>query len=413
MKPFVTFFRLVIRTGHLAVIDAEGRRHTFGDGTGKPAVMRLLDKSLHRRLAYRPSLAVGEGYMDGTLVPDEGTSLQDLLTLLMHNDSVSAQTGFLAYVSTFQHVIGRWLHANPIWIAKRNVAHHYDLKDELFDLFLDRDQQYSCAYFAQPDDSLDTAQTRKKKLLGRKLLLESGMRVLDIGSGWGGLGLSLAMEHGVDVTGLTLSERQLARSNKRARDAGLSHRCRFLMRDYRKETGTYDRIVSVGMFEHVGLRHYKTYFEQVKRLLNDDGVAVIHSIGAFNRAGETPAWMRKYIFPGAYVPTLSEVTPVVERSGLKVTDIEIWRLHYAETLRHWRRNFMNNRETVRALYDERFCRMWEFYLTACEVAFRLGEIMVFQLQIAKRQDAVPLTRDYLFNATGVMDEAAAARHAAE
>jgi cyclopropane-fatty-acyl-phospholipid synthase len=239
------------------------------------------------------------------------------------------------------------------------------------------------------------AQMRKKRLIARKLLLSPGQRVLDIGSGWGGLGLFLAQEYGVDVTGLTLSEHQLTKSNERARAAGLADRCRFVLQDYRAETGRYDRVVSVGMFEHVGPKHYDSYFRQIYRLLHDDGVAMIHSIGAFNRAGPIPAWIAKYIFPGAYVPTLSETTPRIESADLKLTDIEIWRLHYAETLRHWRQNFMANREAVRAMYDERFCRMWEFYLVSCEVGFRIGDIMVMQMQMARRQDAVPLTRDYL------------------
>jgi len=396
MKPFAAFFRLIIRSGNLVVIDADGQRHVFGDGHGKPMTMRLTDPRLHQRLAFKPSLAIGEGFMEGTLRTEQDTSLLELLLLLMTNESAASSKGVLNMISALNRIIGRWSVRNPIRRARRNVAHHYDLSDELFDLFLDRDHQYSCAYFASPADSLDVAQERKKALIARKLVLSPGLSVLDIGSGWGGLGLSLAANHGVDVTGLTLSEHQHARSNARARDATLANRCRFALRDYRQETGRYDRIVSVGMFEHVGLPNYNTFFQTVSRLLKDDGVALVHSIGSFNRAGPCPAWMDKYIFPGAYVPTLSEVTPAVEHANLKITDIEIWRLHYAETLRHWRENFMANRERAKALYDERFCRMWEFYLTACEAGFRIADVMVFQLQLAKRQDAVPLTRNYLF-----------------
>ncbi|MBY0510444.1 MAG: cyclopropane-fatty-acyl-phospholipid synthase family protein, partial [Rhodospirillaceae bacterium] len=279
--------------------------------------------------------------------------------------------------------------------AQRNVAHHYDLGDPLFDLFLDSDRQYSCAYFAEPSDSLEQAQSNKKMLIARKLLLAPGQRVLDIGSGWGGLGLSLASRYGADVTGITLSREQLATSNARAKSSGVDDHCRFLFRDYREEPGHYDRIVSVGMFEHVGLRHYGTFFKHIAEMLNEDGVALIHSIGMYARPGPAPEWIKKYTFPGCYVPALSQVMPAVQNAGLKVTDIEIWRLHYAETIRHWRQRFLANRSKALMLYDERFCRMWEFYLTCCEVSFRIEDLMVFQIQLAHHQTAVPITRDYL------------------
>jgi cyclopropane-fatty-acyl-phospholipid synthase len=397
MKPFVPLFKFLVRRGNFVVIDAQGERHTFGDGQGKPVVMKMIDVTLHKRLAKNPSLALGEGFMDGTLMPATGTTLIELLTLLMENELKVSNTMRMKVIRTIGRWMARWQTMNPLAKARRNVAHHYDLSDELFDLFLDRDRQYSCAHFAEPGDTLETAQARKKQLIARKLLLSPGQRVLDIGSGWGGLGLHLAREHHVDVTGITLSDNQFARSNARAAEAGLSNACRFQFRDYRDEYGVYDRVVSVGMFEHVGIVNYDKFFTRVSHLLNDSGVALIHSIGSFNRAGPSPAWMDKYIFPGAYVPTLSEVIPAVERSGLKIMDIEIWRLHYAETLRLWRENFNANRDAAREMYDERFCRMWEFYLTACEVGFRIGDLMVFQLQLAKQQDAVPLTRRYLFD----------------
>jgi cyclopropane-fatty-acyl-phospholipid synthase len=371
--------------------------------------MCLRDRTLHKRLAFRPSLALGEGFTDGTLFPDNGTSLIELLTLLVENEAVTSAKFPMSIATAIGRAIGQLQAYNPVPRARRNVAHHYDLSDDLFDLFLDRDRQYSCAHFATPEETLDAAQQRKKELIARKLILSPGQRVLDIGSGWGGLGLHLAGEHHVDVTGVTLSDNQFSKSNARAQSAGLAGSCRFLLRDYRHESGIYDRVVSVGMFEHVGLRNYNQFFTHLAKLLADNGVALIHSIGAFNRAGPCPAWMEKYIFPGAYVPTLSEVMPAVERSGLKVTDIEIWRLHYAETLRNWRANFMAKRDAAREMYDERFCRMWEFYLTACEVGFRTADLMVFQLQLAKRQDAVPLTRSYLFD----QPTAAPSRQAAE
>lgn len=403
MKPFVPFFRAVVQTGTVIVIDADGEKHVFGGGRSPiPAhndtvTIRLHDRRLHWRLARRPSLAFGEGFTDGTITLENGTTLYRALMVLMRNSSASGTRGWLGIADRIFRLLGRWRAFNPMHRARRNVAHHYDLGDPLFDLFLDPDRQYSCAYFAHPSDSLEQAQINKKELIARKLVLKPGHRVLDIGSGWGGLGLTLAGKFNADVTGITLSREQLAASNARAGKANLTDRCKFVFRDYREESGKYDRIVSVGMFEHVGLRHYGTFFKRVADMLTDDGVALIHSIGMFDRPGPVPEWVAKYIFPGTYVPTLSQVTPQVEQAGLLVTDIEIWRLHYAETLRHWRARFMANRTKAEALYDDRFCRIWEFYLTCCEVAFRIGDLMVFQLQVAKRQDAVPLTRDYLWS----------------
>ena len=284
---------------------------------------------------------------------------------------------------------------NPAGAAQCHAAHHYDLSDTLYDLFLDQDRQYSCAYFLSPDDSLEEAQAQKKRHIAAKLLLKPGCRVLDIGSGWGGLALYLASLTGAEVTGITLSEEQVKAARRRAAEAGLSDRVRFHLRDYRDEHGSYDRIVSVGMFEHVGVNHFKTFFRQVKDLLNDDGVALLHSIGRAEGPGITNPWIRKHIFPGGYSPALSEVVPVIEKTGLFVTDIEVLRLHYAETLKEWRRRFNANRTRIAEIHDERFCRMWEFYLAGAEAAFRHNGQIVFQIQLAKRQDAVPLTRDYI------------------
>jgi cyclopropane-fatty-acyl-phospholipid synthase len=298
-------------------------------------------------------------------------------------------------LSTLDRLLRRLHQYNPAHRARANVAHHYDLSDTLYGLFLDADRQYSCAYFTHEHDDLDQAQRDKKRHLAAKLLLEPGVRVLDIGSGWGGLGMYLAEAGAAEVVGITLSEEQLKVSRERAARAGLDDRVRFELCDYRALDGKFDRIVSVGMFEHVGLRHYPEFFAAVRDLLCEDGVAVLHSIGRADGPGATNPWLRKYIFPGGYSPALSEVLPVVERLGLWVTDIEILRLHYAETLRLWRRRFLANRARIAELYDERFCRMWEFYLVGSELAFRRMGHMVFQLQLAKRQDAVPLTRDYI------------------
>jgi cyclopropane-fatty-acyl-phospholipid synthase len=385
----------VIRTGRLTIIDAGGNRHVLEGGPGPSATIRLSDPSLHWKLVLRPRLYVPEAYMDGTLTIEEG-SLYDFLELLVSNDTAHPNE-LMRLGRAAAQLVRRMYQLNPVWRARRNVAHHYDLSDQLYELFLDRDRQYSCAYFRAPEDDLDSAQENKKRHIGAKLLLRPGQKVLDIGSGWGGLALYLAGECDVDVTGLTLSEEQLKVAQRRAAAAGLADRVRFRLRDYREETGTYDRIVSVGMFEHVGLNHYPAFFAKLKALLAPDGVALLHSIGRMDGPGMTNPWLRKYIFPGGYSPALSEVVPVVERARLWIADIEILRLHYAQTLRQWRRRFEQNRDRIRALYDERFCRMWETYLVGAELAFRHAGHLVFQMQLAKSIDAVPLTRDYMFD----------------
>ena len=385
----------VIRTGRLTIIDAGGNRHVLEGGPGPSATIRLSDPSLHWKLVLRPRLYVPEAYMDGTLTIEEG-SLYDFLELLVSNDTAHPNE-LMRLGRAAAQLVRRMYQLNPVWRARRNVAHHYDLSDQLYELFLDRDRQYSCAYFRAHEDDLDTAQENKKRHIGAKLLLRPGQKVLDIGSGWGGLALYLAGQCDVDVTGLTLSEEQLKVAQRRAAAAGLADRVRFRLRDYREETGTYDRIVSVGMFEHVGLNHYPDFFAKLKALLAPDGVALLHSIGRMDGPGMTNPWLRKYIFPGGYSPALSEVVPVVERARLWIADIEILRLHYAQTLRQWRRRFEQNRDRIRALYDERFCRMWETYLVGSELAFRHAGHLVFQMQLAKSIDAVPLTRDYMFD----------------
>ena len=387
--------RRLIKKGHLTIIGVDGRSHEIkGPEPGARAVIRLLDRSLHRRMLFYPQLALGEAYTDGTLVIEEGT-LYDLLEIGIAN--LRRIDG-----SLLQRAAGLWrgIQAaarayNPVHLAQPKVAHHYDLRGELFDLFLDSDRQYSCAYFANPNEDLETAQRRKKLHIAAKLLLEPGQRVLDIGSGWGGLGLFLARVANVEVDGVTLSREQLKVSNERAWKRRLSERVRFNLKDYRKVNDRYDRIVSVGMLEHVGPRHYVEYYRQIARLLTDEGVALIHSIGKFHAPGPQNPWIDRYIFPGAYTPTLSEQLPHIERAGLYITDVEILRSHYAATLRRWREAYVHNLDTVRNMYDERFCRMWDFYLIACELAFRHGLLMVFQIQLSKSLDTVPQTRDYI------------------
>jgi cyclopropane-fatty-acyl-phospholipid synthase len=385
----------IVCFGTLKVVDAHGRTHTFGGSAGPTAAIRLHDPRLHYLLFLHPGLYLGEAYMDGTLTIEEG-DLYGFLELLLSNIERLERSPRQIEWRGISRCLRPLLTFNPIGRAKRNAAHHYDLSGRLYDLFLDEDRQYSCAYFTSDNESLEVAQNNKKRHIAAKLRLAPGMKVLDIGSGWGGLALYLARaEKDVEVTGVTLSEEQLKVSRERAKGAGLADRVQFALRDYRDEQGRYDRIVSVGMFEHVGPRNYPTFFSKVKDLLTDDGVCLLHSIGRMEAAGATSPWLRKYIFPGGYTPALSEVLAAVERVGLWATDMEILRLHYAKTLREWRRRFSANRDEIRRLYDDRFCRMWEFYLVGCEVAFRYMRQMVMQLQLTKRQDAVPLTRDYM------------------
>jgi cyclopropane-fatty-acyl-phospholipid synthase len=385
----------IIDEGDFGLIDAGGKTHRFGNGAHPRVTIRLHDRATERRLLMNPRIAAGEAYMDGTLTIEEGT-LYDLIDLIGRNIETFEGHWFSELSMTLSRLFRRIQQYNPVGKAQKNVAHHYDLSDDLYDLFLDQDRQYSCAYFDGSHDDLERAQHDKKRHIAGKLLLDKpGIKVLDIGSGWGGMALYLATTTGADVTGVTLSKEQHKVSQKRAADAGLTDQVRFKLQDYRDEPETYDRIVSVGMFEHVGAVHFAEYFRKAKQLLSDDGVLLLHSIGRMEPPGTTNPWLRKYIFPGGYTPSLSETLAAIEKAGLWVTDIEILRLHYADTLHLWYDRFMDQREKAQALYDERFCRMWEFYLIGCEIAFRRMGQMVFQIQIAKHQDAVPLTRDYI------------------
>lgn len=386
--------RRLIRQGHLCVIDSKGRHHHFGETHATPTTIRFNDRGVARAILADPYLALGEAYMDGGVTIENGT-VADLLEIAARNIGTGFGGGHWEMLARARHWTRRFAQHNHHRRSKRNVAHHYDLSGQLYDLFLDADKQYSCAFYETPHDTLEAAQLRKKKRLAAKLDLKPGQRVLDIGSGWGGLGLHLAQEADVDVTGVTLSEEQIKVAKNRADILGLGDHVKFRLEDYRHVSGSFDRIVSVGMFEHVGVGHFPEFFGKVSSLLTDDGVAVIHSIGRSDGAGAMNPWMAKYIFPGAYAPALSEVLPAVERAGLIVTDVEILRLHYAYTLAEWRRRFCANWERAKALYDERFCRMWEFYLAGAEMGFRYQGLVVFQLQVAKRVDTLPLTRDYM------------------
>lgn len=389
LKRFIT-------VGHLSVRWPDGSSQEYGTADRPAAAIALRSKGAVRELVRNPALAVGECYMDGTLMP-EGCAIYDVLDVLVRNLVANGRNHPIAHLrSLIGHVRRRLDQYNPAAKAQRNVAHHYDLNGRLYSLFLDRDRQYSCAYFPRGNETLEEAQIAKKRHIAAKLLLnQPDLKVLDIGCGWGGLALTLAREYGARVLGITLSQEQLAEARNRATAEGLQDRVQFELRDYRTMNQRFDRIVSVGMFEHVGVNHYQAFFDCVSRCLEPQGVALLHAIGRSEGPGFTNPWIAKYIFPGGYCPALSEVIPVIERTGLVATDIEILRLHYAETLRHWRRRFAANRDAIASLYDERFCRMFEFYLCGAELSFRVEGGMIFQVQMAHDQAAVPLTRDYI------------------
>ena len=392
---FATLLGKLVQTGNLELETADGVRHRFGDGAGPELGARLVDRAAERELLIDPSFYLGELYVDGRFVVTKG-SLYQILELGARN---LAKIEVLPWVKAIEkaRVAFRGFHQiNDRKRAKANIARHYDHDRRIYDLFLDADKQYSCAYFEHPGQSLEDAQRAKKRHIAAKLLVEEGATVLDIGCGFGGMALYLAGVAGAGrATGVTLSEEQLSAAQERAQTSGFAGRLDFRLQDYRDVQETFDRIVSVGMFEHVGVARYDEYFQNVRRLLKDDGVMLLHSIGRNSVPGATNAWIRKYIFPGGYIPSLSEVLPAIERAGLYVTDIEILRLHYAETLRAWRERFMSNWDKAAAIAGDRFCRMWEFYLAGSETAFRIDGHMVFQIQLAKRQDAVPLTRSYI------------------
>jgi len=386
------FLQQFIRRGAMTFTTASGAKFRCGDGTGDPVAVRFLSRDAERRLLVNPELALGEAYMEGSFVVENG-SIVDALAILMDQPDILPRWARLQW---WLRYLGRHVRQfNPPSRAKNNVARHYDLDGRLYSLFLDADKQYSCAYFETPDESLDDAQLAKKRHLAAKLLVRRGDRILDIGSGWGGLGLYLAEMMEATITGITLSTEQLQVSNARAAERNLSRKAKFFLEDYRDVTGPFDRIVSVGMFEHVGVDFYETYFRRCAELLTDDGVMLLHSIGRSEGPDVTNPWIAKYIFPGGYIPALSEVTPAIERAGLLVCDVEILRLHYAETLKAWRERFMARRDEAVQLYDERFARMWEFYLACSEMAFRKQNLMNIQVQLTRRQGVVPMTRDYI------------------
>lgn len=399
--------RRLLREGNLVVHLPNHQFVNFGDGSGQRVIVRLKNQRVIRRLVSNPELALGEGYTNGDItIADD--NLHGLLEIVVRNYNNQTLNWWAHGLKRLRIARRRFDQNNFASIARRNVAHHYDLSGKLYDLFLDHDRQYSCAYFKHPDDTLEEAQANKKSHIAAKLLLAPGQRVLDIGCGWGGMAISLARDYGVHVVGITLSKEQFNVASARAHAAGLSDQVEFRLCDYRNVSGPFDRIVSIGMFEHVGLPHYDTYFQRIQDLLAPDGVALVHTIGRCAVPDATNPWISKHIFPGGYVPSMSEVLPAIEKANLWLDDVETLRLHYATTLRHWYDRFQSNRDKVAAIYDDRFVRMWRFYLVASEQTFRFGPQAVFQFQLSRAQDAVPLTRDYLYASMQVKQSSKAA-----
>lgn len=394
MFPLSHMLKSFVQVGSLTVIDADNKQHVFAGDPGINVTMRLTDPSLYRKLFFNPELNAGEAYMDGRL-SFENSTLRDFLTLFSVNRLSLGSYPLQKVLKKASIKMRRLQQANPVGKAQQNVAHHYDLGNDLYKLFLDEGMQYSCAYFQSDDDTLEQAQRNKMRLLAAKLDLKPGQKILDIGCGWGDLALYLAAMEDVEVLGVTLSKEQHAKASEKAQAAGMADRVKFELRDYRDVDTQFDRIVSVGMFEHVGVHHYDEFFSKINALIHDDSIALIHSIGHMSPPGTASPWMRKYIFPGAYSPALSEVFEVVEQNSLWVSDLEFLRLHYAKTLAHWCERFEANRDKVAEMYDEKFCRMWEFYLISAEMMFRTGSQLVFHMQLARKRDAAPIVRDYI------------------
>lgn len=399
--------RHLIRKGSVDITYADGTRVSYGDGTGQPIEVTIKDAELTKRIVLNPDLGVGEGYMDQafTLKDDD---LSGFLALIMTNMLPAGMPWFEKPMRAVKFLGRSIAQFNPKRRAAKNVESHYDLSAKLYDLFLDKDRQYSCAYFPRPDMTLEDAQIAKKNHIARKLLIEPGMTVLDIGCGWGGMAMTLARDYGAKVVGVTLSHEQHALARQRVKEAGLEDRIDIRLCDYRNVNETFDRIVSVGMFEHVGVPHFREYFRHVRKMLNPKGVALIHFIGRVDPPGVTSDWIKKYIFPGGYCPAMSETSAAVEKEQLVIADLEVWRIHYADTLREWLKRFEAHIDEARALYDDRFTRMWRFYLIASEMSFRHAGQVVFQYQLCHDVTDVPLTREYLYTAPQLTPVSAAA-----
>jgi len=390
------FLSKIIKYDGFILIDYDSKKYEIGKPFKEnPIQIRLLDKSLNYKLLLNPDLYFGEAYTNGSLIIENG-SLTDFLEIAFKN---IGRGDINFYSKIFNKIRGTYRYFtnfNRINNSKKNVNHHYDISEKLYDLFLDKKRQYSCAYFKNENDSLDDAQTNKIDHIIKKLNIKPNQRVLDIGSGWGSLAIDIAQKTNASVTGITLSKNQFDYSNKKAKEMNLGNQVDFKLIDYRQINEKFDRIVSVGMFEHVGRKFYKTYFNQVSKLLKDDGISLIHTIGSVNSPREPQPWITKYIFPGGYTPSLSEIAGPIEKSGLMISDIEVLRMHYSHTLRHWKKRFLSKKHEVLEMFDEKFLRMWEFYLASCEMVFKWGDQVVFQLQLTKNFTSVPNTRDYIY-----------------
>ena len=395
MRFLPVFLRKAIRVGTLTLYGPDGFEETFGQAGSGPAVsIEITDRSFDWRIFFNPELKGPEAYMNGKLIVRDGNAY-DLLRLVYINKRTFDKTPNQIFWYKIDRKLRRFMQHNPISTARRNAGHHYDLGNDFYRLWLDEDMQYSCAYFPSGNETLAEAQLEKKRHIAAKLGLQSGQKILDIGSGWGGLALYLAGIADVEVTGITLSRGQLQLARQRAAAAGMEKRVQFRLCDYREVGETFDRVVSVGMLEHVGVGYLEEYFINVRDRLAPDGVALIHTISSKSPPGVTGPFIRKHIFPGGYAPCVSEVSLAIEHSGLWMLDCEIWRIHYAKTLRHWRERFMQHRQEVVEMYDERFALMWEFYLAACECAFQFGSSTVAQFQLGRMRDSMPLNRDYI------------------
>tara|TARA_Y100000590_G_scaffold451233_1_gene592295 strand:- start:378 stop:1562 length:1185 start_codon:yes stop_codon:yes gene_type:complete len=382
--------------GRLEIIDSKGNKFNFGEGADFSKI-RLTNKSIENKLFRNPSLYLGEGYMNKEIIIEEG-SLDSFLRIITgsYEDYIKNNSVFKWYES-ISSFFKPFQQINRLVQSKNNVAHHYDLNEEMYKLFLDKDMQYSCAYFHNPNISLDQAQLDKKKHIIEKLQIKENMSILDIGCGWGGMAIQIAKDTGAKVKGITLSENQYATANKRAQEEGLNEKVTFALQDYRHENNLYDRIVSVGMFEHVGVSYFPNFFSKTYELLKESGIFLLHTIGQRTKPTATSPWIRKYIFPGGYIPSLSEIIKITEKQNIIITDIEVLRLHYAYTLEQWYRNTMKNKESIIKMFDDRFLRMWEFYLLISKYSFvNMGNV-VFQIQIAKNINNLPLTRNYIYN----------------
>ena len=391
-----SFLNKLFIKGGFILIDAETKQYIIGSPESKhPIKIKLLDKKLHYKLLFRPDLYFGEAYSDGTIIIENG-SLTDFLDLALMNIGRSELNFFSQLLNKFSGTYRYLTNFNFIKKSKMNVAHHYDLSDGLYDLFLDPKKQYSCAYFKNENDSLETAQNNKIQHIIKKLNIKPNQKILDIGCGWGSLAIDIAKSINCVVTGITLSKNQFNYCVKKVKELNLENQVTFKLVDYRQLNEKYDRIVSIGMLEHVGRKFYKNYFKQIEKLLSKDGISLIHTIGSVNPPRDPHPWITKYIFPGGYTPSLSEVTAPIEKAGLVVSDIEVLRMHYSYTLRSWKENCIANKEKIIQMFDEKFFRMWEFYLTSCESAFKWGDQVVYQFQLTKNYTSTPTTRDYIY-----------------